>query len=395
MLADQVSNCTREALSEMEWFELGGKGFSIASQGADAINDAFESLVDVSAPLNTVGFTADFGLLYRWLSRSKEKRALPLQKHLHNFICNNYPVPSGSLIANIKLSSRRLHSWPSAAKEYGISESATYRLRGEICANLNHWRCFPIDQYTEQFEMLANGLKRYNAAKYLNTSIETFDQIVAAGYIPVGLELMQAGQLFAKRDLDVFLDKWRSQGHPRAEGDKEQQSISLACKKAKVNVAFALKFIMSGYSKTVRNDPYVDGFETIAIASKELIAAYDAEQGSTENELRMEDMKVLLSIDYPTTSFLFKRGYIKSKFVKNPRNGMKRTVTNGEYLELFKNEYITLGEMAKKSGKQVRSVYSALKKLGVHPLPQINTGSLIYQNNLNIPKEYRRAEKES
>ena len=160
----------------------------------------------------------------------------------------------------------------------------------------NHWRCFPVGKYVVEFELLANGLKRYNAAKYLNTSIETFDQIVAARHIPIGLELMHSGQLFRKCDLDSSLERWRSQGHSRADDEKEHRSISLACKDAKVNVAYALKFIMSGSSNTVRIDPYVDGFETIMISSKELIAAYDAEYGVRENEIKID---ILLLARWP------------------------------------------------------------------------------------------------
>nr|WP_281253180.1 TniQ family protein [Puniceibacterium sediminis] len=104
-------------------------GFDCARQGPDALT---ETLLDVAGKVDGPQFSPQkaFGRLYRWLAQdmANDIRCAPYRDVLREVIFKTWAIPAGETVLGTSLSTPRLYSVVTAAKEIGRSAQITRQI---------------------------------------------------------------------------------------------------------------------------------------------------------------------------------------------------------------------------------------------------------------------------
>ncbi|XDA98713.1 hypothetical protein AB1M95_02060 [Sulfitobacter sp. LCG007] len=133
-------------LSPAETEEATDIGFSVCSEGPDAVEEALDTIRQTS-PANAVqaGPLAYYGALFDWLDRrSNSIDPGPIRYILRNHIVKHSAVEPGTTVLGAEITERRYHTLYSLAAVVGIDRSRLSRLLrklGEIPANATEVDC--------------------------------------------------------------------------------------------------------------------------------------------------------------------------------------------------------------------------------------------------------------
>ena len=348
------------------------KGFNVARQGEVAIRDALDALATFADGAQD-GPKKAFGGLYSNLSKDylDEEAFAPFRDLLRDCILDVWPVAAGEDLLGVTQPVRTLHSISSAATETGIGT-------------------FLLDQFLvaagafDEDETRPVARKTFDAARYASLLFEIpslvgpIEMEFAMGATRSQFASLEAdGVLVPRIDVPTIKSPWRvsdglalvaelkEMSVPVDPTDKHWESIQRAKSRSSINVGTIIAAVRDGRLKLGRRMD-VMGYAGFCVLKAE-INEIAVKVRPAPNHAYMTAAAFDRSIGKRGEG-LFERlsaaGHTPSTRMPHPKWGGERTYVSQADQEAFHARFMTLSTMAKKTGKDRRTLLAKLGAAG-------------------------------
>jgi hypothetical protein len=275
-------------LSPAEIEEATDIGFSIYSEGPDAVEKALDTIRQTS-PANAVqaGPLAYYRALFDWLDRrSNSIDPGPIRDILRNHIVKHSAVEPGTTVLGVEITERRYHTLYSLAAVVGIDRSRLSRLLkklGEIPANVTEVECgrmvFEAATTIPMVEAFKTAVPLRDVPEYLGASKRQVEALYREGIVLPLVPRSGPGSVrhvvFGRKHLDELLAKIASlpEADPFCDGDLHP--ISYACQRGAGRFERLFAEVLQGKIPAFRN-PDRTGIGSIVVDVGTMVGARNA-----------------------------------------------------------------------------------------------------------------------
>lgn len=385
-------SATLDDLSDHDARQCETAGFDIVDKGSEGIRTFLDELqAPFRAHRSSPGPKIMYGRLYDWLAHDcRDKAYDPVRDIVIDHALDTLPLGPGDQLFGRNISTRRLHSVHTAALAFDVHPKRLRRaLRTSGIAG-NSFDMLPDNKVVAKSDVVADLARQLSdtmtmkaAREYLNVPRPHDEGLVQSGLIKplIDRKRMRSSMQYTlpKSDLDDFLVRLTAKAVPQFHGDSEFEPLIKAAKRSCCPVMDVVRLVLDGKLKRVGLDPTKRGFLSVLVNSKEVRplvtgAAYDG--------LSLYQVEKALSATNGAVKGLLKSGLIETETVKNPITGWMQPIVKHEELERFRQEYVSLFNLAKERGEHFQRVKKALIAAGVSPVADpAEIGLTLYQRS--------------
>ncbi|MBL3570029.1 TniQ family protein [Rhodovulum visakhapatnamense] len=275
-------------LSPAETEEATDIGFSIYSEGADAVEEALDTIRQTS-PANAVqaGPLAYYGALFDWLDRrSNSIDPGPIRDILRNHIVKHSAVEPGTTVLGVEITERRYHTLYSLAAVVGIDRPRLSRLLkklGEIPANATEVDCgrmvFEAATAVPMVEAFKTAVPLRDVPEYLGASKRQVETLYREGIVLPLVPRSGPGSVrhvvFGRKHLDQLLARIACLPEVDRSSDRDFHPISYACQRGAGRFERLFTEVLQGKIPAFRN-PDRTGIGAIVVDVGTLAGARNA-----------------------------------------------------------------------------------------------------------------------
>lgn len=367
---------TISQLSADEWWCAGAAGFKILQDGeAGVLRFLEESLASYDPPRTfKQNPKKAIGLLYDWLANLTDDEVYdPLRAVIKDFWLNNRPVGPNDLMFGTGFKTRKLHSLTTLGEDFGFHIRtlrkflfASGHLEPKGSTHEENKQLLDANEIIPFMERLQAAKTIKGAATYTNTPLYLFRVIRDAGHIPVFLSSVDSPkfqELYCKQDLDQYMEALVVNANSDLDLNK-LCGIQLAAKKSSASIPTIIGLLLAGELHQVALSPEKTGFFAIHLCPYEI---HRCLKGEAPPGYTAQETADLLRTKYATPRKLGEDGYLEVQSLISPlsRRRVMRVAPNEA--ERFRNEYISVGELADHLKTNASNVRPILARSGIAP----------------------------
>lgn len=275
-------------LSPAQTKEATDIGFSIYSEGPDAIEEALDTIRQTSSA-NAVqaGPLAYYGALFDWLDRrSNSIDPGPIRDILRNHIVKHSAVEPGTTVLGVEISERRYHTLYSLSAAVGVERPRLSRLLrklGEIPTNATEVDCgnmvFEAATTVQMVEAFKTAVPLRDVPEYLGASKRQVETLYREGIVLPLVPRSGPGSVrhvvFGRSHLDELLARITRLPEVDPFCDGDLHPISYACQRGAGRFEHLFAEILQGKIPAFRN-PDRTGIGSIVVDVGTLVSAKNA-----------------------------------------------------------------------------------------------------------------------
>ncbi|MCL3883574.1 TniQ family protein [Marivita sp. GX14005] len=253
-----------KALSPEEWRQAGETGFSIARNGAEAVNDAISQIAAMSTTTaGQAGPRAVYGRLYEWLAyNSPIPDPGPIRDLLRENILDTLVVEPDEVLLGKRVKARRLHSVYSLSIATRLHQKRLRKILVQAgMADHESWDLaahrlvFPVEAAEQLCADIVDSVSLHRLPEQIGCSRTQAESLYREGVIRAVIEPDAAygiGKLaFARREIDAFLKQIEALPEAQA-GLPDLIDISSATKRTGCSTGDLMARTLSGGLAAVR-----------------------------------------------------------------------------------------------------------------------------------------------
>lgn len=367
-------------------------GYRIACGGREAIWEFLTGYV-----VKMVGKASKYPMVYslplRWL-RDEEPDGdfYAIRQLFQDHAESHLPLEPGETFLTV-VTTRRVHTVYSAAKEYGLPEARIRDVllnqsdrRGVIATFGSRNIVFGKEETHPLLTTAAAQLTTTQAAEHLGCAMMQMEALLEGGYLPYSANGAPTGRVYrwvAPEEVSKFKDRVRA-SLSSAPSEVELVPILDATKICHRSFADIISLILSGDLTHVTMTGPAFRLDKITVDPKEidLVTAGD----NSEEFLDCAAATAALRTRRETVQHLFAAKLVPTVMVAHKKVRNLIQVVRRKDLEQFSRDHVLLDVLARTRGEAALSVSKRLEQLGVHPA---------YQSPPKASKIYRRRDIEA
>lgn len=367
-----------ETFNDDDWYEAGAAGFEIAEAGELGVRDL---LVRIQTNTNAKsggdwGLSSLFGRLHKWLwEQLGDPAYLPVQEIFRQHVIETFPFGPGDKLLGREVAARRLHSVRSASKEFGAHRKrlrkllhAAGHISDEQLALTDDRILFEADAARDLLCLISEEMPLKQAGQYLNIPRHIERALFEAGHLRpfvAGGGDQSFNHAFAKRDLDLFLERLMKDAIEIEQSDEGYLHITAAATRAGCTAVQIVELILSRKATRVRFRPELSGFSSIMVDPDEILSLLDK---TIKGVLSLKQVERKLKTDFEVVQQLVNLGVISVRTVKNPKTHRRQRVVSVEDIERFALRYASLHMLANEHGIYFRRISDKFREKGIQPI---------------------------
>lgn len=363
----------RAELTDAQWGAAGTAGLKILCAGPNGLRKKLKELQN-SHPVGEKLYRSHYRVFFDWLrSRNDDEDFDVVRDVVREFIFENFPVTTGSIVLGKPCPEQLVHSFATAAQVFGVPH---IRL-GRKLANLG-------------MAKLASSGKFYVLARYIPTALlndictelnEIFGAKEAARSIGIDYVLLermaseglvmryfedgQATSYYHQHDIAKFIKRLRALSS-RPEDGMETIDIATAARRRGIMIAPLTALILKHRIPLFTADLNPTSFRAFRLRLESL------------RNLRGRQREVIVASTVVARTLKINRQTVyhlqEAGFLQSPIHLKNVNVRNGHYstkdsLDEFKISHVSLEELAEASGRSPNEEYLFQAKRGVTPIP--------------------------
>lgn len=206
------------------------------------------------------------------------------------------------------------------------------------------------------------------AGQYLNIPRHIERALFEAGhlrpFVAGGVD-QSFNHAFAKRDLDLFLERLMKDAVQIEPSDAGYLPITAAVTRARCTAVEIVELILSRKAKRVRFRPELSGFASILVDPDEILSLLDK---TIKGALSLKEVERKLKTDFEVVQNLINLGAIPVSTVINPKTRRRQRVVSVEDIERFALRYASLHMLANEHGIYFRRIADIFREKGIQPV---------------------------
>ncbi len=365
-----------DKLDSAEWSACAGTGHDLLCGGEADFRSWLEKLLsDFALGRSDMGGRVLFGRLYERLAHETDDPAFdPIRDIMRDVALCSLPLGPGDDFFG-PITDRRLHSVQSASRQFGIHPK---RLR-KLLVNSG---TIPAEDVAKTFERILlpapdmekfvaeaqAGLDVPEAKIRLGVSRVQFDILIEHRLIvPVAgnrsaSEFISVDRRFAPDDLDDFLR--RLTASVTVDPSSEMVDIATACRRTNCQFMEIMEMLLNRSLETVAIDPDhhgISGFRLDITEVRRMTA------GEDHGCFAVSKLQSLIPASSRIVSGLLSGGWIATVERRNPAKRYMQKVVEPDTLAKFKEEFVSLGNLASSRRTRTWSLKRQLEKRSIEP----------------------------
>ncbi|MCZ7854827.1 TniQ family protein [Agrobacterium salinitolerans] len=365
-----------DRIDPIEWSACAGAGYDLLCGGEADFRGWLEKLLsDFALGQSDMGGRVLFGRLYERLAHETDDPAFdPVRDIMRDVALGSLPLgPGDDFFGPVRY--RRLHSVQSASRQFGIHPK---RLR-KLLVNSGMIPAKDVAKTFERILLPAADMEKFVAeaqagldvpeAKIrLGVSRIQFDILVEHRLIvPVAgdrwaSELVSVDRRFAPDDLDDLLARLRES--VTMEPWSEMVDIAVACRRTNCQFMEVMEMLLNRSLKKVAIEP---GHQGISGFRLEVDEVRRMTAGEDHGCYAISDLQSLIPASSRIVSGLLSDGWIATVERRNPAKRYMQKVVEPETLAKFKEEFISLGNLASSRRTRTWSLKRQLEERSIEP----------------------------
>lgn len=371
-------------LSEYDWNTAGNIGFGFTSRGEDGIREGLDHLLATNQKISAQsGPQAILGQLYKWLQFKKNDRPVgPISDLVREYILDNFPVQTGTLLLGAKVDRQRTHSIATLAAKFDvhINTAKSVLLRAGM---LNQKQkeddirlTFPSGPSEQLFEKLVRAVPVAKIPQYIGCSRTHAIKLVEDGFL--SSVISDPDDVSSGRhkgvdidDIDCLIEKMRRTGEPVITPSKGMASIGEVAASLKIPAMKVLSLLLDGQLDKIELLPANLKFLSVLVCTDEIAVKTGGRTGSPGLTVSQASMELM--VEGETVKFLLRTmgadGEPMLKTCGQVRHmGIMRDVIDCESVQKFKDRYCKLSAIDGYWSREPERLRSQLALNGITPV---------------------------
>ncbi|GAB1581903.1 TniQ family protein [Phyllobacterium phragmitis] len=364
------------SLSPAQWHEAGIAGFGVTGQSEQEFTSFLDDLVARRrSTLQRRSAGQMYGTLYGWLRRCGRlgSRFDPLHSLVRDHALENLPIgPRDSFLGEV--TERRLHSVHTLAREHKVHPKLLRKLlkaNGLLpadAAGTDDMLVIGVAEATEFMQFHGSLITGAEARQRTGLGRGAWDSVLKAGLIKpslVGHKIRtRFRDLYSSAAVDEFVRRACASASRCSGEGRDFLPLELACKHAHVSQADALRLLLDGKVKAARIAKGKKGLRAIEVCLDELVALTHPE---VPDGISLRKVEQALGTTTATVRALVDGGHLPFRLELHSANGRRNRYVAAEDLEAFAARYITLRNLASRTGRQIGKLHAEISASGVKP----------------------------
>lgn len=373
----------RAELRDAQWAAAGTAALSILRGGPEALRQKLKEIQD-SHPVGEKLYRSHYGVFFDWLrSRDDDRDFDVVRDVVRDFIFEHFPVTRGSIVLGKPCPEQQVHSLSTAKHVFGIPHHrlghklATMGMAKADAQNRYYTltRYIPTALLNDIVAEIGMRLSAKEAAALLGVETVVLARLASHGLIPKQSEYGKRSTNYRREDLDEFLERFRAFAKP-ADATKDLIDISTAARRRGVTIASLTEFILERRIPLYFEGAHAENFRAFRVHPGSLNGIYRRAQEPVASSWSVAR---LLKISRPTVYCLRQAG-----FLAPPTKRKSVSIRGGKYscrksLEEFQAAYVSLNELAERSGRSAYDEFNHQISNGALPLPLGLRSTMIFR----------------
>ena len=356
-------------------------GFNVASQGEEAILEAFEKLTAHACAANDLANKA-FGALFRGLSRAyrHDEAFDDFRRILWNHVIANWPVEPGQEILGFTLAERNLHSLKSVMDETGLGirlldqlliEAGAYDPKDKRPASR---KTFDAKKYAGFLSGLSNLVGPIEMRTAMGATRAQFKSLSEGGFLLPATDIPTIKSPWRLQDGIRLVDELNSLACNTTANKNQWESLQHACLRKKLDINSIIIAIKDGNLRIARFEG-ADGYRSFCVSKVEVD---DFAPDKTK-----DDVGAPFPIEVISTASAFGRsvgmrenealvrlvrdGHTPASHKTVSKTGLERFYVTASDISAFHTKFVTQKTLSEDHGIFWRTIITRLQKGGVAP----------------------------
>ncbi|MGL9620215.1 TniQ family protein [Bradyrhizobium sp. U531] len=356
------------------------RGFEIASKGKEAIEELLRTMAMTHARRRTTVrdqiVRQAFASIYNYLHVNPKRPTwrvpafAPLRDVVSDFIKASFPLKPGDNVLGEVITVRRLHSVTSLAKEIGCGADRVKKVL--LLAGLIDEEQARLANPNIVFDAAAGGrivrkavaaLSYDEAAKRIGTGRYQVQMFVKAGLLdPIANDELGLRATFSPTAVDKFVNTLLKRGRHVTVRENSHATLLDASRKVACSQVDIARLIIEGRLKWVGTMAGKSGYRSLLVDLREVRALVHGREARTISVSEFADR---LGLRKQTAHALVARGYVKSAAIE--RAGHRIARIRPSAVKVFRQRYVSLGELARGRGLRSATMKAKLDRWGIKP----------------------------
>jgi hypothetical protein len=369
-----------ETLSESDWATAADEGYRIASAGEASLRELLGRLNDAQAATRGVWGPRDtYGYAYGLLQRTRDDPAYETFRDVvRRFAMETMPIPSGTDVLGHVLEKQLVHTVRTAAMASGAHDRTIRRAfernglgKESLNAGLrNHRVTVPAEQIERMLKQLKTSMSTPKVIKATGIPRTHLNALVIGRYLPTvtGSEGQpDAKHRFARSEIEAMLGRLFKGAVEVESPTSRQMSIANARHAAVTSLGNLFEMIFEGHLTWKGHLQGRRDYGALLVDADEVTRLVRSGPAMT-NLSRTEAIAAIPGFNrFALDAFLATR-HLKTAMEFNPEARRMVEVITKDSVELFRGNFITLGELRELSGGlHLKRVKLLLKGAAIQP----------------------------
>ncbi len=370
--------------SEHELWLSAQKGFEALCEGEAGLKDALLSL-RTKQSFHMGGYNKDLGALYVWLHGSSLKKDMDsLRDLIRDIIAQNYPVSGTRTVLGKPCTKSPVYSVSSGLRALGINRARMHKHLVEqgLATPLNEGSSVELHRQIVENDLRAfeeragKRLTSQQAARFLNVSKGLVLELKVAGIIKTIDDSYCRGPRYHQDRLSELLKQLET-CLTAPLSDETYIPLNKAASRLKLKTPVIIRLLLAGKILATK-DADSKGFGRIRIG---LRSSRTVLHNTDQPGLTRSDAALKLHVKHQTISWLVEEGLLQNIGMRSTRSGQHITAISKGSIEVFLQDHITLGLLAKQLNRKPGPFGCFLEGNRVWPMEMPDGLSRIYKRS--------------
>lgn len=372
LLLTQGPDAKRELVGPAEWAAAGTAGFRVLRKGPDAFRAKLKD-IQMAQPLDNTLYRTRFRVFFEWLRyRDDDPDFDVIRDIVRDFVFRNFPIAQGQVVLGQPCPEQYVYSLATARSTFGISGWKLGRRLAAIglAQRSSVSKQFVLREYApadvvrgivKEVDALLNATQ---AAERVGIDRIMMTKFTTRGLIPRYYAEHNTTPLYHPRDLAAFLAKLRALVDKDA-APQHPVDIPEASRRLSVPMDRITQIILENQIKLYADGASKARFRDFRLSLDALRSAFSAEQ---EGAVRLAEAAKSLQVSVRTVRSLLDQGILEPRFVEERRTARTRRYVSSRSIDEFADEYITIVDLAARSGRLPGAEATLQAARGLKPL---------------------------
>lgn len=373
----------RAALNDAQWAAAGTAGLQILKAGPKNLCAKLKEIQNNHVVGEKI-YRSHYGIFFDWLrSRNDDGDFDVVRDIVRDFIFNNFPVATDSIVLGQPCPAQRVHSLSTSKQLFGTSPHRLGRKLASMgMARLhgsgNYYlleKYIPTELMTRLCAEVNSLLGGKEAAKILGIDYVLLGRLASQGLVKKHFDDDLDTAYYNRADIDDFVEHLRSRTKLTTEGE-QYVPIGVAARLRGEKVAALTEKILNTGVQLYSEREHPTGFREFLVNSRDLVKFHGRKR---EAILSSSEISKLLKINRRTVYYLQ-----ETKVFQAASTSRGKWVHRGHYstaasVKKFHDEFVSTDELRENSGRSRHAEYFFRLRNGVKPLALVEKCSKIYR----------------